>query len=122
MPCASRRDGSDLKRMEAKIKSVRSLNLGGAAERAAIRELEAEREALAARVARQQSPGLREARQLLAQLPQIAATFERRLAATLTGGKATRDEMRLISGATRDLIKGGAIRIRPKNRTMTGRE
>ena len=120
MPCASRRDGSDLKRMKAKIKSGRSLNLGGAAERAAIRDWKPSVRHCGPRrsAAEPRTAGG-------AAAPGSAAAdrrhFERRLAATLTGGKATRDGMRLISGATRDLIKGGAIRIRPKNRTMTGR-
>lgn len=114
-------DGSDLRRVEAKIASVRKLNLGSAAERAAIRELEVELEALSARSARKQSPGLREARAMLAQLPDIAKTFNKRLEATLLGGKATRDEMRLISDATREVITGGTIRLRPKKKWVTGR-
>lgn len=113
--------GDEMRRVEAKIKSVRSLNLGVAAEYAAVRELEAERDALAARAAKKLTPGLQEARQMLAQLPKIAAMFDKRLEATLTGGKATRDEMRVISDATRELIVGGVIRMRPKNGTMTGR-
>ena len=68
--------GDELRRVEAKIKSVRSLNLGVAAEYAAVRELEAEREALAARAAKKLTPGLQEARQMLAQLPKIAAMFD----------------------------------------------
>ncbi|MGH8250670.1 MAG: recombinase family protein [Steroidobacteraceae bacterium] len=113
-------DGSELQRIEAKIKSVRNLNLGTAAEYAAIRELDAEREALAARAAKKLTPGLKEARQMLAQLPTIAEMFDKRLEATLTGGKATRDEMRVISEATRELIVGGCIRMRPKGKTMAG--
>lgn len=84
---------SELRRIESKIASVRKLNLGSAAELAAIRELESEREALTARAARKQSPALREARQMLAQLPRIAVTFDKQLEATLIGRAATKDEM-----------------------------
>ena len=86
---------------------------------AAIRQLEAEREALA-RAAKKLTPGLQEARQMPAQLPKIAATFDKRLAATLISGKATRDEMRVISDATRELIVDGVIRLRPKGKALTG--
>lgn len=58
---------------------------------------------------------------MLAQLPTLSKTLEKQLEATLTGGKATRDEMRLISDATRDVIKGGVLRLRPKGKTVTGR-
>jgi len=114
-------DGSDLRRVEAKIKAVRDLNLGSAAERGAIRELEAEREALSARFARKLTPGLQEARAMVAYLPKLVAALEKRLEATLTGGKATRDEMRVISDFTRELIKGGSIRLRPNGKTVKGR-
>jgi hypothetical protein len=80
-------DGSELRRVEAKIASVRKLNLGTSAERAAIRELEVELEALAARASRKQSPGLREARVMLDQLPKLPATFKKQLEATLLNGK-----------------------------------
>jgi hypothetical protein len=101
--------GSDLRRVEAKITSVQKLNLGVTAKRAAIQELEAELAALSARAARKRSPGPREAPQLLAQLLERAKSFEKLLEAILTCGKATRDERRLISDATLNLIKGGTI-------------
>ena len=114
-------DGSGARRVEAQIASVRKLHLGPAVERAAVRELETELESLKTRASRSQSPGLREARAMLAQLPKLAAAFDKQLVATLAGGKATKDEMRLISDATRDVIKGGVLRLRPKGKTVTGR-
>lgn len=111
---------AELRDLEGKIAPLRKAKLGPKAEQAALLELQAERETLTARANGQHSPGLREARQLLAQLPSIAKTFDKRLEATLTGGKATRDEMRMISDATRQLIKGGVIRMRPKKKTLTG--
>lgn len=116
------RSGTDeLRRVNAQIAGVRKLGISEAATRAALAELEREREDLQAREGKRQSAGLREARRLLAKLPGFAAEFERQLQATLTGRVLTKDEMRTVTEATRQLIEGGTIRMRPCKEGVKGR-
>ena len=85
------------------------MRLSAAATRAAVSELEREREALQGR---HRSNGLQKTRRLLTQLPRFAADFERQLQATLLGQDIDKHEMRTITEATRDLIEGSTIRLR----------
>ena len=54
-------------------------------------------------------------------MPKFAADFERQWEAVLLKGAVTKDEMRTITEATRQLIEGGTIRLRPCKEGVKGR-
>jgi len=52
--------------------------------------------------------------------PTFSREFERQLESALLGRALTKDEMRAANAATRDLIEGGSIRLRPCREGVTG--
>jgi hypothetical protein len=113
-------NGDGWRRVDAQIASLRKLRMSETATRAAVAKLERQREALQVRNGGHQSARLQEAKRMLARLPKFATDFERQLEETLLGRGVDKHGMRTITEATRDLIEGGSIRMRPCKDGMTG--